>query len=206
MMAKPIICKKCGTVYSSAQTICPKCMTRRPLSTEKIIGGIAICAFILILIGSLANVFEEDTSNIVSEENASRVVIDENKNKNLKVGDTLDANGLKITLNEAADWNGNHSRYSQPKNGYKYIRVYFIIKNTNSSDRYLSSYDFTCYADDAKMEEYIWGDNTLESGKISNGRNIQGYVYFEVPKNAQKIEIEYETDWWTDEKACFKVK
>ena len=205
-MAKPIICKKCGTVYSSAQTICPKCMTRRPLSTEKIIGGIAICAFILILIGSLANVLEEDTSNIVSEENASRVVIDENKNKNLKVGDTLDANGLKITLNEAADWNGNHSRYSQPKNGYKYIRVYFIIKNTNSSDRYLSSYDFTCYADDAKMEEYIWGDNTLESGKISNGRNIQGYVYFEVPKNAQKIEIEYETDWWTDEKACFKVK
>ena len=205
-MAKPIICKKCGTVYSSAQTICPKCMTRRPLSTEKIIGGIAICAFILILIGSLANVFEEDTSNIVSEENASRVVIDENKNKNLKVGDTLDANGLKITLNEAADWNGNHSRYSQPKNGYKYIRVYFIIKNTNSSDRYLSSYDFTFYADDAKMEEYIWGDNTLESGKISNGRNIQGYVYFEVPKNAQKIEIEYETDWWTDEKACFKVK
>lgn len=205
-MAKPIICKKCGTVYSSAQTICPKCMTRRPLSTEKIIGGIAICAFILILIGSLANVFEEDTSNIVSEENASRVVIDENKNKNLKVGDTLDANGLKITLNEAADWNGNHSRYSQPKNGYKYIRVYIIIKNTNSSDRYLSSYDFTCYADDAKMEEYIWGDNTLESGKISNGRNIQGYVYFEVPKNAQKIEIEYETDWWTDEKACFKVK
>ena len=205
-MAKPIICKKCGTVYSSAQTICPKCMTRRPLSTEKIIGGIAICAFILILIGSLANVFEEDTSNIVSEENASRVVIDENKNKNLKVGDTLDANGLKITLNEAADLNGNHSRYSQPKNGYKYIRVYFIIKNTNSSDRYLSSYDFTCYADDAKMEEYIWGDNTLESGKISNGRNIQGYVYFEVPKNAQKIEIEYETDWWTDEKACFKVK
>lgn len=181
-------------------------LTRRPLSTEKIIGGIAICAFILILIGSLANVFEEDTSNIVSEENASRVVIDENKNKNLKVGDTLDANGLKITLNEAADWNGNHSRYSQPKNGYKYIRVYFIIKNTNSSDRYLSSYDFTCYADDAKMEEYIWGDNTLESGKISNGRNIQGYVYFEVPKNAQKIEIEYETDWWTDEKACFKVK
>ena len=85
-MAKPIICKKCGTVYSSAQTICPKCMTRRPLSTEKIIGGIAICAFILILIGSLANVFEEDTSNIVSEENSSRVVIDENKNKNLKVG------------------------------------------------------------------------------------------------------------------------
>ena len=25
-------------------------------------------------------------------------------------------------------------------------------------------------------------------------------------ENAQKIEIEYETDWWTDEKACFKVK
>jgi len=27
-----------------------------------------------------------------------------------------------------------------------------------------------------------------------------------VPKNAQKIEIEYETDWWTDSKAYFKIK
>ena len=27
-----------------------------------------------------------------------------------------------------------------------------------------------------------------------------------IPKNAQKIEIEYETDWWTDSKAYFENK
>ena len=27
-----------------------------------------------------------------------------------------------------------------------------------------------------------------------------------VPKNAQKIEIEYETNWWTDKKSLFQNK
>ena len=120
-------------------------------------------------------------------------------------------------LDDISDYDGVHGVYVHqdlnsdnmfvsPKDGYKFIRAYFIMKNTNKTDRYLGSFDFTCYADDSKMEKSYYGEDTLNFGNVSSGRNIQGYIYFEVPKNAQKIEIEYETNWWTDKKAYFKIK
>ena len=216
-MAKSIVCKKCGTVYSSAQTVCPKCMTRRPRTNEKIIAGVAIffiAVGLLCILGSILGDDETTPSQNVStdssqvdstDNNASRISAERNGTQYYNIGDTLDANGLKITLNEISDWNSDNM-FIQPKDGYKYIRAYFIMKNTNKTDRLLGSYDFSCYADDAKMESSYYGDDTLSFGNISSGKNIQGYVYFEVPKNAQKIEIEYETNWWTDGKAYFKVK
>ena len=53
-MSKPIICKKCGTVYTSAQTVCPNCMTRRPRNTEKIIA----CAAIFFIVIGIAQKIE----------------------------------------------------------------------------------------------------------------------------------------------------
>ena len=35
---------------------------------------------------------------------------------------------------------------------------------------------------------------------------MSGYMYFEVPKDAEKIEVEYETDYWTSNKAIFVVE
>lgn len=212
-MSKPIICKKCGTVYTSAQTVCPNCMTRRPRSTEKIIACAAIFFIVIGIVSVLAGTFGDDSESVdspsaaqssVPTDGASRITTDEETIR-LNIGETLNANGLQITLDEVSDWNSDNM-FVSPKDGYKFIRAYFIMKNTNKTDRYLGSFDFTCYADDSKMEKSYYGEDTLNFGNVSSGRNIQGYIYFEVPKNAQKIEIEYETNWWTDKKAYFKIK
>ena len=94
-----------------------------------------------------------------------------------------------------------------PKDGYKFIRVYFTMQNTNSSTKYLGSFDFDCYADSTKMEMSIFGDDMLPLGTdISAGRSVQGYIYYEVPVNSKSIEIEYGSDWWGKNKAIFVVK
>lgn len=41
---------------------------------------------------------------------------------------------------------------------------------------------------------------------ISSGRSISGTVYFEVPKNAKDIELEFENNVWTEDKVVFVVK
>jgi len=203
-MSKPIICKKCGTVYTSAQTVCPNCMTRRPRTAEQIALGIALFFIFVGIISTMVGLLDDDSeSGTLQTGNASRIAAEE-ETKYINIGETLVADGLEITLDEASDWSGN--KFTKPKDGYKFIRAYFIIKNNNTADKYINPYDFTCYADNAKMEDNIWPDDRIDSGYISNGRNVQGYLYFEVPKNAQKIEIEYETDWWTDSKAYFKIK
>lgn len=96
--------------------------------------------------------------------------------------------------------------FIQPAEGNKFIRIYFSITNNNSTDRMITPFEFKCYADNMQMDQSIYGDETLSTATISSGRSAQGYIYYEVPKDAQSIEIEYETNWWTDKKAIFKVK
>ena len=79
------------------------------------------------------------------------------------------------------------------------------MKNNGSTDFYISSFEFNCYADDAAAEEYYVADDII-SATLSGGRSTSGYVYFEVPKDAEYIEVEYETNFWTSKKAIFVVE
>ena len=85
--------------------------------------------------------------------------------------------------------------------------AFFEFENTGKADRSVGSFEFQCYADGAVADSYYFSsDNTLQSVvTLSGGRKTSGYVYFEVPKNAKNIEIEYETNFWTDKKAVFEV-
>lgn len=157
--------------------------------------GLMLC-LIVMLSGCALNESYNGSSDVKSSEKQSN---------DLSIGDTLSAKGLKITLQKVEDWNSDNM-FINPKEGYKFIRAYFVLENTNSSSRYLGSYDFTCYADNAKVDMSLYGDETLDLGaEVSGGRTLQGYIYYEVPTNAESIEIEYDADWWGN-KAIFKVR
>ncbi len=145
------------------------------------------------------------TDNTNSTTNSTNSTTGSNASNVYNVGDTLTANGVKITFQSCEEWTW-YDYYFQPKDGYKIIRAYFVIENASSTDRSVGSFDFDCYADGVAVDPYYYGDDTMTSIQtISAGRKIQGYVYFEVPSNASEIEIEYETSFWTDKKAIFKV-
>lgn len=122
----------------------------------------------------------------------------------VNVGETLTTNKLKINYVKCENWTG-YNQYLGPKDGNEIYRLEFAAENVGDSDAYISSFDFECYADGVACDSYYGGDDDL-SATLSAGRKATGAVYFEVPKNAQEIEVEYETDWWTDSKAIFVVK
>lgn len=119
------------------------------------------------------------------------------------VGDTVNDGDVIINYASAEEWTG-YEDYFAPKSGNKIIRIKVDITNNSSSDYFISS--FYCYADNQSVESYYYGDDTFSTYTISSGRNTSGYVYFEVPENAETIEIEYETNYWSDEKAIFVVE
>ncbi len=94
----------------------------------------------------------------------------------------------------------------QPKDGYMYVKLYLAVENTANSDRYISSFEFDCYADGKKQEALYTSDEALEGGTLSSGRKDEGYIFFSVPKDATDIEVEYETSFWSDKKAILKVE
>ena len=106
---------------------------------------------------------------------------------------------------QAQDGKASLKSASAPKSGNKIVCLSFSVENVGSTDRHISYFDFECYADDAAAEAYYVVDDGL-SATISAGRKASGNVYFEVPKDAQSIEVEYETDFWSGNKAIFVVK
>ncbi len=123
----------------------------------------------------------------------------------MEVGETLTTNTLKITYKSSADDKG--AQYFPAASGNKIIKLTFEIENISSSDRLVGSYDFKCYADDVATSEYYYSVNDyLSTTTLSPGRKATGSIYFEVPKNANSIDVEYETNYWSGNKAIFVVK
>lgn len=145
-----------------------------------------------------------DDSSVSSGDGASATAPQSEQSLTANVGDTLTTETLKITYTACEDFTG-YSQYTAPKSGNKIVRLSFSVENIGSSDRFISYMDFKCYADDVAAESYYFADDEL-SATISSGRKTTGCVYFEVPKDAQSIEVEYETDFWSGNKAIFVVK
>lgn len=73
--------------------------------------------------------------------------------------------------------------------------------------KHVSSIDFQCYADDSICDEkYGLDSDSFIGTSLSSGRKTSGRIYYEVPEDAQSIELEYETDFWTDHKEIMKLQ
>lgn len=99
------------------------------------------------------------------------------------------------------------NRYSQPKENYKYIVLTFTAKNTVTTEEYFY-WDFECYADDTKCEQQFFNvsDSLYIGDNIGAGRKLSGKIFFEVPVNAEHIEIEYKPEFFEEVLIKFIVK
>ncbi len=118
------------------------------------------------------------------------------------VGDILMDGDMKIVYMSSGVYE-DYSEYSQPDEGYEYIYLQFAFENNSESDDdYISSGSFNAYADGYEADSYYGGDDDL-SATLSAGRSTTGYIYFTVPTDAEEIEIEYTTNYFTSDKITF---
>lgn len=125
-------------------------------------------------------------------------------------GYTFDADGLQVTINDFdLDYTDYEDEYgwNAPADGTKYIMIDVSYQNNSKDDKYVSIYDFQCYADDTDCEQnYSVVDNSSLNANISSGRKTSYKIAFVVPKDAQSIELEYETSIWTGHKEVIKLQ
>ena len=183
--------------------------TTKKKGKKKWIIILAVLAVVFIAIGSSGSeqtpTVSESSSDNVSQSadtSASEQAVDK-----IKVGATVSDKTLKITYKSCnADFK-NYSQYAELKDGHKVIQAIFDFENISATDTSLNG--FECYADGAKCDEFYSVDDysspLLES--VSAGRKLNdAVVYFEVPQNAQSIELEYEYDFWGGDKNIFIVE
>lgn len=123
------------------------------------------------------------------------------------VGDTYKGDGLSITYLEFGEYTG-YDEWSKPADGMKVVYAKFYVENTGDRDVTVSYFDFNGYCDNKEVPQYYGIDNSgLDfSLSLSSGRNGTGTIAFEIPQNLtdlSKLEMEFTSDYWSDEKIKF---
>lgn len=152
---------------------------------------------------------EIESENNISDNDAQDDAEDESEaeepSNEFHVGDVVETSDLKISFLSAEPYQSDND-FITPKDGNVFYRFEFEFENTGNTDKSISSLiSWNCYADGYAMEQSWIGDDVLDA-TISPERKAKGAIYYEVPENAESIDIEYETNFWSQNKIVFIVK
>ena len=191
-------CDHCGEEIAKAAKVCPKCGAK--LGTPTWVKVLIVFAIIIACLVGCVNSCSNAVNDAVEETKNSYKDI--NGKTSFKLNESFQNSYEKITMTEV---NTNFTKYSEflkPASGHKYLMVKFEVENINkeNDELYVSSLSFNAYADGVAVESaYVGNDKYKDlSATVGRGKKAVGYLFYEVPKNAKKITIDYNADFWTD--------
>lgn len=203
------VCKHCKTEIPYDAKVCPQCRKKQGGGFfKKLLIALGIIIILVIIFGG------EDDEKSASDSNPQSVgTVEQQDNSDIdqevvdnrfSVGEIVETSYLKIKYLSAEEYISDNE-YIQPKDGYTYYKMDFEFENISDSDEYVSSFDFICYADDYDMEQVYLDEMDLDA-TLSPGKKTKGSVFFEVPVDSETITIEYEINFWSEDKVIFEVK
>lgn len=212
-------CKNCNKENEKSAKTCAGCGAKQKNTGKTIAIVAAIVVVLTIAVSSNGNKKDKiDNSGAASVSASSAPTAGDDPSsqssssssssseESVKVGGSYEGNGLKFTVN-AADtaFVVSDDTYGMYKldSGLHYVKVDFTFENTGSSgDKYVSIYDFKCYADDSACEQKFVNSVTGDfmNTQLSPGRNKSFSTLYAVPDGAKKIELEYTSNVWTNKK------
>lgn len=178
-----------------------------------IIFGIIAAVIVVIIIAASGGSSSDDKNKVENIDNSVSQNAKESESQTEAIPDKIEAGKsitidkeLKISYKKCNTNFKNYSKYLPPADGNKVISADFTIENISDTDQYINT--INCYADNTKCEQFYAVENYKNPfiDVISSGRSVSGTVYFEVPKNAKDIELEFENNVWTEDKVIFVIK
>lgn len=182
------------------------------------IAGLVLAIVALLVVNTINSAVNEVLSNntVVSNTIVSNTDTTASTNTNTtssqpeqttcSVGQSIQNNDLKVSFLSVNENFTGYNKYATVNSGCKIIKADFEFENISTSDQLASAYDFDCYADGYSCESFWSTEDSGFSSTISSGKKAKGSVYFQVPKDATNITLEYETNVWTGSKLTFVVK
>lgn len=217
------LCKHCKSEIPKGAKVCPNCRKKQGGIGKWIVIAVVVIILIAAVSGGGDNkdknpqkVGETTTGTASAKEEAGANDADntsdakqqetEEVSNVFQVGDVVETENFKITFVSAGAYESDNE-FLQPKDGYEYWQFEFRFENISDTDQAVSSMmDWECYADNAKADQTWIGDDNGLDATLSAGRETQGTIYFEVPKDVQSVELEYDINFWQSDKIVFVGK
>lgn len=211
-MEKTKLCKHCKTEIDAKAKICPNCKKKQGGILKFILIAIVVIIVIAAVSGGNGDSEQTTTNQNENTETEQNNTVNENAvnetgevKNSFAVGEIAENDNFKITYLSAEEFVSDNE-FTQPKDGYTYYKVGFEIENKASYDMIVTDFDFKGYADGYAVDQSYYFSEESITATLSTGKKVKGYVFYEVPKDAASITIEYETSLWTNEKITFVVK
>ena len=203
------ICKHCQSEIPAKAKVCPNCRKKQGgmgcLGVVLLVVGILIALFAFIGMMSGSDSKDKNPQKVGNAESNDSAEAEEPSNV-FQVGDIVETDNFRITYESAGEYEPDNE-FLQAKDGYTYWEFKFKFENISDKDQTVSTLmDWECYADNSKVDQsWIEADNGLDA-TLSAGREAEGAVYFEVPTDAESIELEYDINFWQSDKIIFVGK
>lgn len=203
-------CKACGAQIAANAKSCPHCGAKNKKPFYKKAGfWILVVIILLAVIGSSGKKDAPSTAQATAVSQPQGAPTAETKSDapaaqktEYHVGDSLESGDVRITYMSSGEYTSSN-QFMQPADGNHFIYLQLAFENVSEkNDTNVSAYNFECYADGYSAQMKYFGEEEL-SATLSAGRSTSGFLYFEVPKDAQEIEIEYTENMFLDKKITF---
>ena len=213
-------CKFCKSDIPYTAKVCPYCTRKQGINKITV----ALCVIIILgicrtaldknnTINANENIHENQVTKAATataqneSSSAQEIPADKEETNVFYDGDVFESNKVKIMHMGSGDYTSDNILI-EPADGTKFVYVDLSILNVDDSDLSTGSFDFDCYADDSLCSQaFVTADDQMVSiATVSPNKYLEGKIYFEVPETAKKIEVEYETSFWTEEKIYFVIE
>lgn len=193
------LCKYCKTEIPKDAKICPNCRKKQKKKWPIIL---IVVILLFALLGSCGEE-EENSPKKTGEVETNSNTKEEAKNR-FNVGDVVETKDLKITFVSAGEYTSDNE-FIQPKDGNVFYKFSFEFENISDSDQYVSSYDWDGFADGYAIEQKFIADEELDA-TLPSGMKTKGDIFFEVPADAEKVEIHYNVNFFSEKRIIFDIK
>lgn len=158
-----------------------------------------VAVIALMIFGSAAGSHSATPTKVNDSTQKSDAKKTESKQKNFKVGDTIDTDGIQMTINSVEYPAG--SEYNQAEDGKSWVVANVTIKNSSGKVVDYNPFDFKLDADgNATNFDGINIDvkNKLNSGELKDGATVSGNLVGEADP-AKKLTLEYRGSLFSDD-------
>lgn len=174
--------------------------------TFKFIVLLTTIMLLTVMLTGCSSIETGSKTTLTADETSDTTESTTSNDKKYNVGEVYEDRNIAIKFVSLDDNFKGYSKYATVKSGYKVLKAEFEFENVGSSDQYVSSYEFNCYADGYDCENFYSVEDSGFSSTLSKGKKTKGAVYFQIPNDATSITIEYETNIITNSKVEFIVK
>lgn len=200
-------CRHCGKQLSVSSKFCDGCgkPTDGPVVEPKkkkkkhpFIGFLFIVLALLVMIVSCDDGSGEESKK--TESGSSPVVATKPAPKVYGIGDPLEMDGIRVTLNDVYEVGAG--MFAEPAEGNVFVMFDLTIENHTDDDLTVSSIMcFKAYFDDFAAEYSLGALSADDSGMqldgtLTPGKKLKGVIGYEAPENWKEAEITFEPEFF----------